>query len=71
MSYPVRPRPPYSDMAVDTWLRIAKLPDEKRDRVLERAAIPIFDAGLSPAEADERALLEEAGLSTQRRMVGT
>lgn len=61
---------PFTDMAPDTWARIAKLPDERRDRVLERSCILIAE-GLPPQAADERALLEEAGLTTQQRMVGT
>lgn len=57
-------------MGPDTWIRIGRLPSIKRDRVLERAAILIFDAGLSPIEADERALAEEAGLPSQRSLGG-
>lgn len=56
-------------MGADTWTRIGRLPTDKRDRVLERAAILIFDAGLSPIEADERALAEEASIATQRELV--
>jgi hypothetical protein len=58
------------DMAAAAWDRIAKLPVDTRDRVLERAAILIFEAGLSPETADERALAEEAGVYTQRRLGG-
>lgn len=57
-------------MTKSNWERIAKLPHERRYRVLERAAILIFQAGLTPAEADERALSEEAGVSTQRSLLG-
>lgn len=59
---------PYG-MAPDAMVRIGKLRSEVRDRVLERSAILIFDAGLSPHEADERALAEEAGVATQRELV--
>lgn len=59
-----------ANMASSTWERISKLPTDTRDRVLERAAILITHAGLSPADADERALAEEAGVSTQRPMFG-
>ena len=59
-----------ADMSRSTWERIAKLPIDTRDRVLERAAILITHAGHSPADADERALAEEAGVSTQRPMFG-
>jgi len=58
-------------MTAETWARIGKLRPDVRDRVLERAAILIYEAGLHPADADERALLEEAGEATQQRMVGT
>ena len=57
-------------MTADTWTRIGKLRSDVRDRVLERAAILIFDAGLSPSEADERALAEEAGIATQQTIGG-
>lgn len=49
--------------------RVAKLRAEVQLRVLERAAILIYQAGLSPAEADERALAEEAGVPTQKALV--
>lgn len=52
---------PPSDMSEDAWRIISRLTSAKRDRVLERAAILIFEAGLAPAEADARALAEEAG----------
>ncbi len=55
-------------MAAAAWDRIGKLPSDVRDRVLERAAILIFEAGLAPADADERALAEEAGIATQRTL---
>lgn len=48
--------------------RTAKLRADVRDRVIERAAILIAD-GMDPAEADERALAEEAGVATQRKLV--
>jgi hypothetical protein len=48
--------------------KLAKLPDEVRDRVLERAAILITHAGMAPDDADERALLLEAGIATQREL---
>ena len=51
-----------------TMDRIARLRTDVRDRVLERAAILITHAGLSPEEADERALAEEAGVPTQRTL---
>lgn len=57
-----------SDMSKPTWERVSKLPPDKRDRVLERAAILIYQAGLTPADADERALAEEAGVHTQRTL---
>ncbi len=53
-----------------TWDRISKLPAERRDLVLERAAILIYQAGLDPADADERALAEEGGVPTQRALLG-
>jgi hypothetical protein len=46
-------------MPIGTWQRIGKLPSDTRDRVLERAAILIYEAGLSPSLADERALVLE------------
>ena len=49
--------------------RLATKPQAVRDRVIERAAILIYEAGLSPAEADERALAEEAGVYTQKKLV--
>jgi hypothetical protein len=58
------------DMAAVVWDRIAKLPSDTRDRVLERAAILIFEAGLSPHVADERALAEEARIFTQQTIGG-
>ena len=48
--------------------RLARVPDAVRDRVIERAAILIAD-GVPAAEADERALAEEAGLATQKALV--
>ena len=48
--------------------KLAHKPEDVRLRVTERAAILIYDAGLSPAEADERALAEEAKVPTQRRL---
>ena len=50
---------PFRDMSDDAWRVISRLTSAKRDRVLERAAILIFEAGLAPAEADARALAEE------------
>lgn len=47
------------------WDRIARLRTDVRDRVLERAAILITHAGLSPEDADERALAEEAGVQSR------
>lgn len=41
------------------WHRIQKLPIDDRYRVLERSAILIYGAGLTPEAADERALAEE------------
>lgn len=58
-------------MAPATWERIGKLRQDVRDRVLERAAILIYEAGLAPADADERALAEEAGVPTQKALVAT
>lgn len=46
-------------MPLTAWQRIGKLPSDIRDRVLERAAILIYEAGLSPTLADERALVLE------------
>lgn len=57
-------------MAASAWNRISRLPSDTRDRVLERAAILIFEAGLSPNVADERALAEEAGVFTQQTIGG-
>lgn len=57
-------------MAPSAWERISKLRPDVRDRVLERAAILIFEADIPPGDADERALAEEAGLPTQRSLVG-
>ena len=51
------------------WMRIERLRPEVRNRVLERAAILIFDAGLPPSVADERALAEEAGIYVQQELV--
>jgi hypothetical protein len=56
----VSARPPI-DMSSEAWERIRSLPSATRDRVLERAAILIYDGGLSPAVADARALREEVG----------
>jgi hypothetical protein len=53
-------RPP-AGMSLDVWTRIGRLSGEVRDRVLERAAILIYEAGLEPSAADARALAEEAG----------
>lgn len=57
-------------MHASTWARIGQLREDVRDRVLERAAILIYQAGLSPEEADERALLEEGHVPTQRSLLG-
>jgi hypothetical protein len=57
-------------MSAKVWETIGKLPPDKRDRVLERAAILIFQAGVAPADADARALAEEAGISTQYSLIG-
>lgn len=46
-------------MALALWTRISKLPTDLRDRVLERSAILIFEAGVDPAVADEAALVLE------------
>jgi len=59
-----------TDMAAAIWAIISKLPSDTRDRALERAAVLIFEAGLPPETADERALAEEAGVYTQRRLGG-
>ena len=56
-------------MSAENWRRISRLPGDRRNRVLERAAIMIFDGGLSPAEADERALAAE-GYATQQAIGG-
>lgn len=48
--------------------KLAKLPSATRDRVLERAAILIFDAGMEPDAADHRALWLEAGIAVQREL---
>ncbi len=52
-------------MNADVWTRIGRLPFEKRDRVLERAAILIAE-GIPASVADERALAEEAGIAMQQ-----
>lgn len=70
MRPPYPERRPYTDMAPATWERIARLSLGMRDRVIERAAILIHDAGLTPAEADERALAEEAGVHAQQTIGG-
>lgn len=44
------------------WAAIRKLADDVRDRVLERAAIKIYQGGIPPEEADIQALREEAGV---------
>lgn len=49
--------------------RTSKLRADVRDRVVERAAILIYQAGLDPDEADERAMAEEAGIATQKELV--
>lgn len=54
--------------AVSAALR--KLTPDVRDRVLERAAILITHAGVDPDEADERALLLEAGVRIPRTLPG-
>jgi hypothetical protein len=41
--------------------RLRTLSDVRRDAVLERAAILIFDAGMAPDEADEMAWRLESG----------
>ncbi len=51
------------------WARISKLPSEVRHRVMERAAILIYEAGYSPDEADEMALAAE-GVTTQQTLAG-
>ena len=65
-------------MSGPTWTRISALSDKPtarhplglRTAVLERAAILHYDAGLGWAEADERALAEEAGMSSQAKLGG-
>ena len=67
-------------MSGPTWTRISALSDTPtvrhplglRTAVIERASL-IHEAcpGISWAEADERALAEEAGIAVQQRMVGT
>jgi len=58
-------------MGAEAWARIAKLPDERRDRVLERACLIYYGgAAKTLAEADEMALAAE-GIHVQQRMVGT
>lgn len=56
-------------MAQAIWDRIGRLREDVRLRVLERAAILIFEAGLPPTVADERALAEEAGVYMQQELV--
>ena len=67
-------------MSGPTWTRISALSDTPtvrhplglRTAVLERASLIYFGCpGTSCAEADERALAEEAGIAVQQRMVGT
>lgn len=48
-------------MTVERWQRLAKLDEFARLRVLERAAILHYEAGVPWAEADERAWREEQG----------
>lgn len=49
--------------------RLARLTDEQRDRVTERAAIIWESTGCSWADADERALAAEVG-PVQRTLLG-
>ncbi len=46
---------------------LAKLPDERRQRIMERAAIYHYDAGLPWPDADEKALADD-GIPTQRAL---
>ena len=65
-------------MSGPTWTRISALSDTPtvrhplglRTAVLERAAILHYDAGLGWAEADAKALAEEAGIPTQATLGG-
>ena len=57
-------------MLASTWERICRLPSDRRDRVLERAAILHFEAGVPFPDADEMALANE-GIFVQQKMVGT
>lgn len=56
-------------MTAPTWERISRLPADKRELVLERAAILHYDGGVPFPEADELALAAE-GYPTQRSIGG-
>ncbi len=58
-----------TDMVSPVWERIARLPPDTRDRVLERAAIKIAD-GTPPHVADQEALAEETGVGVQQSLGG-
>lgn len=58
-----------AEMAERHWRKLLTLTDDKRGRVLERASLlHEYVPGMSWEEADERALLEEAGVATQREL---
>lgn len=58
---PALPRPEF-------MARVARLRPEKQLAVWERSAIYIYDAGMDPHEADEKALADVAKVPTQRRL---
>jgi hypothetical protein len=55
-------KPPVTDRD-----RLFALPEPRRSWAVERAAIYIFDAGMTPAEADRQALADE---QDQRQLGG-
>lgn len=55
----MRPAPTLPTMTKAHYERLIRMSDERRLRVMERAAILHFDAGLPWPEADARALEQE------------
>ncbi len=51
---------PY-DMSAETWDIVSELPEDVRDRMLERAAVLHFCAGIPWPESDRLALEQEVG----------
>jgi hypothetical protein len=61
-------KPPTFGMTPAHVERLRRLPDEMRDRVLERAAILIYQANVAPQDADEMAwAMEVTGPRKGRR----